>query len=101
MADGLRIHAVKITPVAFRDLALLNALGVHEPYALRAIVEVDTGEGLVGLGETYADEGHLRRLRAAADALIGMDVYALGAMHRQVAEVLSSDNGADGSGLTG
>jgi hypothetical protein len=90
--DGLRIHAVKITPVAFRDPALLNAVGVHEPYALRAIVEVDTGEGLVGLGETYADEGHLRRLRAAADAVVGMDVYALGAMHRKVAEVLSGDS---------
>lgn len=61
MTDGLRIHAVKITPVAFRDPALLNAVGVHEPYALRAIVEVDTGECLVGLGETYADVGHLRR----------------------------------------
>ncbi|MGW3875603.1 enolase C-terminal domain-like protein, partial [Streptomyces sp. NPDC005069] len=101
MRAGLRIHAVKITPVAFRDPALLNAVGVHEPYALRAIVEVDTGEGLVGLGETYADEGHLRRLRAAADALIGMDVYALGAMHRKVAEILASDNGVGGSGLTG
>ncbi|MCX5314832.1 glucarate dehydratase family protein [Streptomyces sp. NBC_00154] len=99
--DGLRIHAVKITPVAFRDPALLNAVGVHEPYALRAIVEVDTGEGLVGLGETYADEGHLRRLRAAADAVVGLDVYALGAMHRKVAEVLSGDSGAGGSGLTG
>ncbi|MET7524396.1 enolase C-terminal domain-like protein [Streptomyces sp900116325] len=101
MTAGLRIHAVKITPVAFRDPALLNAVGVHEPYALRAIVEVDTGEGLGGLGETYADEGHLRRLRAAADARTGMDVYALGAMHRRVAEVLSSDNGVGGTGLTG
>ncbi|WP_393054704.1 glucarate dehydratase family protein [Streptomyces sp. LN549] len=101
MTDSLRITGVTITPVAFRDPALLNAVGVHEPYALRAIVEVDTGEGLVGLGETYADEGHLRRLRAAADALTGMDVYALGAMHRKVAEALAGDDGTGGSGLTG
>ncbi|MEU1471945.1 glucarate dehydratase family protein [Streptomyces sp. NPDC005761] len=101
MTDSLRITGVRITPVAFRDPALLNAVGVHEPYALRAIVEVDTGEGLVGLGETYADEGHLRRLRAAAGALTGMDVYALGAMHRKVAEILAGDDGTGGSGLTG
>lgn len=101
MNDRPRVTAVRITPVAFRDPALLNAVGVHEPYALRAIVEVDTGDGLVGLGETYADEGHLRRLRAAADALTGMDVYALGAMHRRVAEVLAGDSGRGGSGLTG
>ncbi|MFJ6435255.1 glucarate dehydratase family protein [Streptomyces sp. NPDC091416] len=101
MTNSLRITGVRITPVAFRDPALLNAVGVHEPYALRAIVEVGTGEGLVGLGETYADEGHLRRLRAAADALTGMDVYALGAMHRKVAEALAGDDGTGGSGLTG
>ncbi|MER6118453.1 glucarate dehydratase family protein [Streptomyces sp. NPDC001743] len=101
MRNTLRITGVRITPVAFRDPALLNAVGVHEPYALRAIVEVDTGEGLVGLGETYADEGHLRRLRTAADALTGMDVYALGAMHRTVAGALAGDDGAGGSGLTG
>ncbi|MFE9860050.1 glucarate dehydratase family protein [Streptomyces sp. NPDC005780] len=101
MTNSLRIAGVRITPVAFRDPALLNAVGVHEPYALRAVVEVDTGEGLVGLGETYADEGHLRRLRAAADALTGMDVYALGAMHRKVAEALAGDDGTGGSGLTG
>ncbi|MEU9205459.1 glucarate dehydratase family protein [Streptomyces sp. NPDC048332] len=101
MTNSLRITGVRITPVAFRDPALLNAVGVHEPYALRAIVEVGTGEGLVGLGETYADEGHLRRLRAAADALTGMDVYALGAMHRKVAETLAGDDGTGGSGLTG
>ena len=101
MSDAPRIRRITVTPVAFRDPALLNAVGVHEPYALRAIVEVDTGEGLVGLGETYADEGHLRRLRSAADAITGMDVYALGAMHQRIAAVLGGDSGSDGHGLTG
>ncbi|WP_406460874.1 glucarate dehydratase family protein [Streptomyces sp. NBC_00111] len=101
MTTDLRITGVRITPVAFRDPALLNAVGVHEPFALRAVVEVDTGDGPVGLGETYADDGHLRRLRAAADAVTGMDVYALGAMHRAVAAALAEDAGTGGSGLTG
>ncbi|MGA5700458.1 glucarate dehydratase family protein [Peterkaempfera bronchialis] len=101
MTDSPRITGVEITPVAFRDPALLCAVGVHEPYALRAVVEVATDQGLYGLGETYADEGHLRRLRAAADALIGMEVHALGAMHRRVAQVLDGDTGSDGHGLTG
>jgi glucarate dehydratase len=97
----MRITGVTVTPVAFRDPPLLNAVGVHEPFALRAVVEVATDEGLTGLGETYADEGHLRRLAAAADAITGMDVHALGAMHRRVAGVLGGDTGADGHGLTG
>jgi glucarate dehydratase len=98
---AIRITEVTVTPVAFQDPPLLNAVGVHEPYALRAIIEVATDEGLTGLGETYADEGHLLRLRSAADAITGMDVYALGAMHRRVAGALGGDTGSDGHGLTG
>jgi glucarate dehydratase len=101
MSEALRITRVDITPVAFKDPALLNAVGVHEPYALRAILEVHTDQGLTGLGETYADEGHLRRLRAAGDALVGMDVHDLGPMRRRVARVLGGDSGSDGHGLTG
>ena len=53
------ITQINVTPVAFRDPPLLNAAGVHEPWALRTIVEVVTDEGLTGLGETYGDLGHL------------------------------------------
>ncbi|MYU07176.1 glucarate dehydratase [Streptomyces sp. SID8366] len=97
MSDAIRITDVTVTPVAFRDPALLNAVGVHEPFALRAVLEVHTDQGITGLGETYADEGHLRRLRRAADALVGLDVYRLGRMHAAVAAAL----GGDGHGLTG
>ncbi|MFI0724459.1 glucarate dehydratase family protein [Streptomyces sp. NPDC021224] len=101
MSGGIRITGVDITPVAFRDPALLNAVGVHEPYALRAIVEVHTDQGITGLGETYADEGHLRRLHTAVDVITGMDVHTLGGMHRRISEALAGDTGSDGHGLTG
>lgn len=54
----IRITGARITPVAFVDPPLLNTVGVHQPYALRAIIELDTDAGLVGLGETYADTAH-------------------------------------------
>lgn len=101
MSDSTRITRIDITPVAFKDPALLNAVGVHEPYALRAVVEVNTDQGLTGLGETYADEGHLRRLRVAADAITGSDVHALGRMRQATARALGDDRGSDGHGLTG
>ena len=101
MADQVRITGARITPVAFEDPPLLNSVGVHEPYALRAIIQLDTDAGLAGLGETYADEGHLRRLHAAAAALAGLDVFALNQMHRAVAAALHGEAGSDGHGLTG
>ncbi|HVK22907.1 MAG TPA: glucarate dehydratase family protein [Actinokineospora sp.] len=96
-----RITGVTLTPVAFADPALLNAVGVHEPYAIRTIVEVHTDEGVTGLGETYADSGHLLRLRAVADAIVGHDVFALHTLFAIAARVLGGDTGADGHGLTG
>ncbi|WP_432540801.1 glucarate dehydratase family protein [Kineococcus sp. SYSU DK002] len=95
-----RITDVTTTPVAFRDLPLLNNVGVHEPFALRSVVEVRTEDGLSGLGESYGDAAHLDRLRAAAQRLRGVDVFDLHAMGRAVAASLPGDtSGGHGMGL--
>ena len=101
MAGSARITGVRITPVAFDDPPLLNSVGVHEPYALRAIVEVDTDAGLTGLGETYAGERHLRQLAAAASVLAGHDVFAVSEMYRAVAGLVGGEAVSDRHGLTG
>nr|WP_238351057.1 glucarate dehydratase family protein [Kribbella shirazensis] len=69
---------------------MLNVVGVHEPYALRTIVQVWTDDGLVGLGETYASDDHLLRLKAVADVLPGLDVFDLNGLRRRVRDVLIS-----------
>jgi glucarate dehydratase len=97
----VRISSVTITPVAFRDPPLLNSVGVHEPWALRTIVEVRTDEGISGLGESYGDIGHLDRMRTAAPALVGLDVHALNEMHARIAASLGGEAGSDRHGLTG
>ena len=37
-----RITRCTVTPIAFRDPPLLNSAGVHEPWALRSIIEIET-----------------------------------------------------------
>jgi glucarate dehydratase len=96
-----RIATVHITPVAFKDPPLLNAVGVHEPYAIRAIVEIRTDEGLTGLGETYADTAHLDRLRRAAEHIVGLDVWNLSGVARTVRQSLAGDTASSGSGTAG
>ncbi|MCZ8378274.1 glucarate dehydratase family protein [Mycobacterium sp. CPCC 205372] len=93
----IRITRARITPVAFADPPLLNTVGVHQPYALRAIVQLDTDAGLTGLGETYADTRHLERLTAAADAIVGQDVFALNAIRAAIADRLHGDDAAVGT----
>ena len=57
------IVAVRVTPIAFRDPPLLNVAGVHEPWALRSIIEVQTSDGRVGLGESYGDLKNKQKLK--------------------------------------
>lgn len=72
----MKIERVIVTPIAFRDPPLLNSWGVHEPLALRTIVEVVLDDGTVGIGEGSGEQHVLRLLRTAVEHLIGMDVYA-------------------------
>ena len=101
MSGPVRITGARITPVAFVDPPLLNTVGVHQPFALRAIIQLDTDSGLVGLGETYADEVHLQRLEAAADAITGLDVFELNKIRSVISDQLGGDKTGDGSGLAG
>ncbi|MFP8833087.1 glucarate dehydratase family protein [Hydrogenophaga sp. XSHU_21] len=82
------IQAVRITPIAFRDPPLLNAAGIHEPWALRAIVEVETACGRVGINETYGDLPMLEALAKAAPALQGLSPWALNEMESRVAALV-------------
>jgi len=90
-----------VTPIAFPDPPLLNSSGVHEPWALRTIVELRTGDGLVGLGETYGDDAHLALVRTAAAALEGLDPFDLNGLVRRVSEALGGVDAPDAHGLTG
>ena len=76
---------MRITPIALKDPPLLNASGVHQPFALRSIIEIDSDDGALGLGETYGDDPILRRLQAVAPHLAGtspLDLHAVEAIVR-------------------
>ncbi|MEO9322860.1 enolase C-terminal domain-like protein [Nocardioides sp. C4-1] len=72
--DRGRIVRVVVTPVAFHAAPRYIGAGIHEPFALRSVVEVVTASGPTGLGESDGDEEHLRRLERVAGALVGLDV---------------------------
>jgi glucarate dehydratase len=100
-SNATHITGVRITPVAFHDPPLLNSVGVHQPFAIRSVIEVDTSDGITGLGESYGDSGHLSRLRIVGAALIGLDVFATNEMLTRTATALRGEVGRDGHGLTG
>ncbi len=80
----MKIKRVSVTPIAFKDAPLLNASGIHEPYALRSIIEVESDNGYVGLGESYGDAPVLAVLESMKDALIGLDPFDLNGLRARV-----------------
>jgi glucarate dehydratase len=96
-----RVTEVVLTPIAFPDPPLLNAAGIHQPWALRTIVELRCGPDLVGLGETYGDAPHFSLLERAAAALVGLDPFDLADLYRRVAGAVAGVDAPDRHGLTG
>jgi glucarate dehydratase len=101
MNTDARITDVVVTPIAFPDPPLLNVLGVHQPWALRTIVELRCGDALVGLGETYGDDAHLERVRDVAGTLTGLDPFDLVDLGRRTSSVVGRPDAAEWHGLTG
>jgi glucarate dehydratase len=94
MSTDTRITAVRVTPIAFRDGPLLNAAGIHEPWALRSIVEFESSDGRVGISETYGDEPMLRALAQASPLVIGLSPFDLNRMEARVGASIKGDPGA-------
>lgn len=72
----LRITAVRITPIALPDPPILAASGVHGPYFLRNVIELETNAGITGLGETRGGESITQALEAARAWLVGESPFA-------------------------
>lgn len=64
----MQIAEMVVTPIAVADPPLLNAAGLHAPYALRLIVELRTADGISGFGEVpgnFRTEAALLQARAS------------------------------------
>ncbi|MDP8908993.1 MAG: glucarate dehydratase [Chloroflexota bacterium] len=73
----MRIVQMNVTPVAIADPPLLNSNGVHQPYALRTIVELVSEDGISGWGEVAGGAAMLAAFERARANVVGSDAFAL------------------------
>lgn len=78
----MKIIDMRVTPIAIGDPPLLNAAGLHAPFALRTIVELVADDGQMGLGEIPGGLATLEMLRDAPEVLIGRDPFQLNQIKR-------------------
>jgi len=69
----MKIADLRITPIALGDPPLLNAAGLHAPYALRTVVELETEDGKIGLAEVPGSAAIDEALLAARPHVLGAD----------------------------
>jgi len=91
----MRVSEVIVTPIAIPDVPLANTKGVHPSVFLRAIIEVRTDTGLVGLSETYGAKRTLNGLRKVAPTLVGLDPYNLRDLRRRIEAALPDAGGVN------
>lgn len=79
---GPRIREVIITPIAVTDPPILNAAGLHAPYALRTIMELITDDNISGISEIPGNSSINEALSSAAGLIIGKDPVQLNEIRR-------------------
>jgi glucarate dehydratase len=73
----MRIIGFRIHPIAVADPPLRSSYGLHAPYALRTILELENEDGIIGINETYGGESQVRELEALRQQILGADPYRL------------------------
>ena len=81
----MRITDMVITPIALGDPPLLNAAGLHAPYALRTIVELAADNGITGIAEVPGSVSVNTCLERAKEAVIGADPFNWNALRAAIA----------------
>lgn len=92
---GPRIREMHITPIAIVDPPLLNAAGLHAPYALRTIVELVTDDGISGISEIPGNAAIDAALELARPLLMGRDVFQLNQIQRVLDEHFGTESAAE------
>src|SRR5947209_1038717 len=67
----MRIVSYRIHPIAIADPPLRSSYGLHAPYALRTVIELESDEQVIGISETYGGEAQVRQLEALRSRIVG------------------------------
>ncbi len=88
----MKIQEMHITPIAIADPPLLNAAGLHAPYALRVVVELVSDDGISGWGEVPGSEKTRNALEQSKQHIIGKDPFQLNAIFADISTTAQSDD---------
>ncbi|MFY7912871.1 MAG: glucarate dehydratase family protein [Emticicia sp.] len=86
-----KIKEFHITPIAVVDPPLLNAAGLHAPYALRTVVELVTEDNISGVSEIPGNIDIDKALERSRPLIIGQDPFQI----NKIRDILSAEFGTE------
>ena len=89
---GPKIKFVNVTPIATVDPPLLNAAGLHAPYALRIVVELITDDNITGISEIPGTLDIEKALIECQDLIIGQDPFQINRINDTLVAHFGKDN---------
>jgi glucarate dehydratase len=73
----MRITDLRIHSIAMADPPLRSSYGLHQPYALRNVIELESEDGVVGIAETYGGEEPATALENLRDRVVQANPWKL------------------------
>jgi glucarate dehydratase len=73
----VKIKDLRVHSIAIADPPLRSSYGLHAPYALRTILELECDDGITGVAETYGGDAPAAELEALRARIVGSDPYRL------------------------
>jgi glucarate dehydratase len=73
----VRIVDLRVHSIAIADPPLRSSYGLHAPFALRTILELESDDGIVGISETHGGEANARLFESLRSMVVGADPYRL------------------------
>jgi len=76
-SDGLRIRDMRVHAIAIGDPPLRSSYGLHAPFALRTIIELESDAGVIGISEAHGGDANVQRFEALRSRIVGADPWRL------------------------
>jgi glucarate dehydratase len=73
----MKIIDMRVHSIAISDPPLRSSYGLHAPYALRTILEIESEDGIIGISETYGGETPACALEEIRRNIVGQNPYKL------------------------
>jgi glucarate dehydratase len=73
----MKITDLRVHSIAIADPPLRSSYGLHAPYALRTIIELESDDGIIGINETYGGEVPAAALLNLKNKVIGANPFRI------------------------